>query len=299
MKYRVSAYSIHELGQRSNQEDSLYPPYSEKPSSGSLFILCDGMGGHASGEVASQAVCDTMSRYIEEHKREDGYFDEEDFNDALDTAYDVLDARDSGDEKKMGTTLTFVKFHEGGCFTAHIGDSRIYHIRPSEKRILHVTRDHSLVNDLIELGEMTQEEAKTSRQKNIITRAMQPHQDGRSKADCCNLTDLKPGDYLYMCSDGMLEEMDDRELVNILSLSQSDPKKIGILKGATKDNRDNHSAILIKLIPQGEIAGDNADGDLVDGAISKPWSIWRRLVILALAILLLLGAYYFLTGRFS
>ena len=219
MKYRISAYSIHELGQRSNQEDSIYPPYSERPSNGSLFILCDGMGGHAAGEVASKAVCDAMSEYIENHPREDGLFDEEDFKAALSAAYDALDARDTGDEKKMGTTLTFAKFHEGGCFTAHIGDSRIYHIRPSEKRILHVTRDHSLVNKLIDLGEMTVEEAKSSRQKNVITRAMQPNQE-RSKADCCNLTDLKAGDYLYLCSDGMLEEMEDHELVNILSLPQ-------------------------------------------------------------------------------
>lgn len=250
MKYRISAYSIHELGQRSNQEDNIYPPFSEKPTDGSLFILCDGMGGHAAGEVASQTVCDTLSRYIEEHPREDGYFGEEDFRTALNAAYDALDARDTEDEKKMGTTLTFVKFHEGGCFTAHIGDSRIYHIRPSEKQVLHVTRDHSLVNDLVELGEMTQEEAKVSRQKNIITRAMQPHQESRSKADCVNLTDIRPGDYIYMCSDGMLEQMEDCELVNILSLPQSDLKKIGILKGATKDNRDNHSAHLIHFLPK-------------------------------------------------
>ena len=296
MKYRISAYSIHELGQRSNQEDSIYPPYSEKPSNGSLFILCDGMGGHAAGEVASQTVCDAISKYIEEHPREDDLFEEDDFKAALSAAYDALDARDTGDEKKMGTTLTFAIFHDGGCFTAHIGDSRIYHIRPSEKRILHVTRDHSLVNKLIDLGEMTVEEAKSSRQKNVITRAMQPNQE-RSKADCYNLTDLKVGDYLYMCSDGMLEEMEDRELVNILSLPQSDSKKIDILKGATKDNRDNHSAVLIHVLSlngKGTTKLSNpANEDENKGVFSK-----SRIILFVSALFLLLAiAVYLLLVR--
>ena len=109
------------------------------------------MGGHEAGEVASQTVCEAMSRYIAAHPREDGLFDENDFRAALDAAYDALDARDAGGEKKMGTTLTFVRFHSGGCFLAHIGDSRIYHIRPGEG-ILYRTDDHSLVNSLVHKG---------------------------------------------------------------------------------------------------------------------------------------------------
>lgn len=258
MKYKLTSLSIYELGQRSNQEDSLYPPYSGNPSDGSLYILCDGMGGHAAGEVASGTVCEVMSRYILSHPRKDGFFDESDFNDALDAAYDALDEKDTDDIKKMGTTLTFVKFHAGGCFTAHIGDSRIYQIRPSERRILHVTHDHSLVNDLVKLGELTPEEARSSRQKNVITRAVQPHQDHRSRADCVNLTDLKAGDYFYMCSDGMLEQAVDDEIVNILSLPKPDADKIQILIGATKDNRDNHSAHLIRIVDV--VEGDDAVG---------------------------------------
>ena len=247
MYYKVKARSMQEMGMRDNQEDSIFPPLSDDSFGGSLFILCDGMGGHAAGEVASSTVCEAMSRYITAHPREDGLFDESDFNAALDAAYDALDAKDTDDEKKMGTTLTFVKFHAGGCFTAHIGDSRIYQVRPSEHRLMHVTRDHSLVNDLIKLGEMTPEEAKTSRQKNVITRAVQPHQERRTPAECVNLTDIEVGDFFYMCSDGMLERASDEEIVNILSMQRSLKEKIGILQGATKDNKDNHTAHLIRV----------------------------------------------------
>ncbi len=251
MKIQVISYPINELGQRSNQEDSLYPPVEETSYRGPLFILCDGMGGHAAGEVASGTVCEAMSRYILSHFSDKEAFGEDEFTAALTYAYAALDEKDTDDEKKMGTTLAFAIFHQGGCFVAHIGDSRVYQIRPSEKRVVFVTRDHSLVNDLVELGEMTREEAKTSNRKNVITRAMQPHQDHQVQADCVNLTDLEQGDYLYLCSDGMLEQMDDREIVNILSLHKSDSEKIQILKGATEDNRDNHSAHLIHITSVG------------------------------------------------
>ena len=248
MIFNVIARSIYEIGKRENQEDSIFPPYSGKPSKGDLFILCDGMGGHESGEVASQAVCDAMSHFISKNPREDGLFDEDDFEAALDAAYDALDVRDTESERKMGTTLTFVKFHRGGCFVAHIGDSRVYQVRPSTKQIMFVTKDHSLVNDLISLGELTPEEARHSRQKNIITRAMQPHQERRVKADCVNLTDIEAGDYFFICSDGMLENSEDGEIVNILSMNRTDAEKIEILRGATRENCDNHSAHLIRII---------------------------------------------------
>lgn len=281
MQYKLIAHSIYELGKRSNQEDYIYPLSEDMPSNGNLFILCDGMGGHAAGEVASRVVCETLSRLVPTVPDID--FTEVVFNDALNAAYDSLDAIDTEEEKKMGTTLAFAKFHPGGCFIAHIGDSRIYHIRPSKKQILHVTRDHSLVNELISLGEMSEEEAKTSRQKNVITRAIQPNQETRTKADCSNLTDIESGDYLFLCSDGMLEKTDNRELVNILSLHTTDKKKIDILRNVTRDNQDNHSAILVRV-------------ESVDGKTSgKTKSLKRNLVWYLMLFLLLLC---FLVAKF-
>lgn len=74
-----------------------------------------------------------------------------------------------------------------------------------------------MINDLYDIGEITLEEMKTSKQKNVITRAMQPNLERRPKADIKHITDIRPGDYFFMCSDGMLEETDDSDLLNILS----------------------------------------------------------------------------------
>lgn len=248
MNFKLKSYSLFELGQRANQEDCMYPAYGKVTEKDSLFILCDGMGGHEKGEVASQAVCTAMSAYLKAHLTDEDTFTDSLFQEALSAAYDELDRLDDGAEKKMGTTLTFLKFHLGGCTLAHIGDSRIYHIRPSQKKVLFVTSDHSLMNDLIKTGNLTPEEAKNFKQKNVITRAMQPRQERRSKAEIHHIEDIRPGDYFFMCSDGMLEEMEDENLVYILSSKKKDEKKVEMLKGASQSNRDNHSMFLIHII---------------------------------------------------
>ncbi len=250
----IEVRSIYEIGQRANQEDSIYPPLGKATPEDRLFILCDGMGGHEHGEVASASVCQTMSTYIKGHYAFDRPFTPDDFNAALNAAYDDLDVKDNQDDaKKMGTTLTFLLFHPKGAFVAHIGDSRIYQIRPSEKKVMLKTRDHSLVNDLVDIGELTPEEAKTSKRKNIITRAMQPHQDHRCVADVTEITDLKEGDWFMLCSDGMLEEMEDQNIINILSnLDTTIDEKVEIMKQVSKDSRDNHSAHLIHIVRVGD-----------------------------------------------
>lgn len=275
MKFQTTYHSIHELGQRSNQEDSIYPALGQKIPNNGIFILCDGMGGHESGEVASQTVCQTMSSYILNHP-------DTDFDSALEAAYIALDTKDNHAEKKMGTTLAFVKFDEDKCIVAHIGDSRVYQIRPSEKRIVYVTRDHSLVNSLIDCGELTPEEARHSKQKNVITRAMQPNQERRAKADVAILSDIKAGDYFYMCSDGMLEVSEDEDIVNVLSSDKTDEQKIKILKGVTQNNKDNHSAHLIHIV--------NTDGVFIKKATIKKY-------LIALAIIVLVILYLFVSRR--
>jgi len=235
----------------------MFPEYGKQSDDDRLFILCDGMGGHDAGEVASATVCEAMSDSIlnDGHDNE-GVFTSEDFSDALNAAFDALDKKDNGAEKKMGTTMTFLKLHEKGAFIAHMGDSRVYQIRSGktgeDTQIVFQTEDHSLVNDLIKIGELTKEEARFSKQKNVITRAMQPNMGRRPKADVYETSDIKSGDYFYLCSDGMLEqaEMENGEsLKNIFSeMGGTDENKVEILKSVTEKNRDNHTAFIIHII---------------------------------------------------
>lgn len=252
MKFKIKAYNLQELGQRTNQEDSLFPALGKSTSDDRLFVLCDGMGGHEKGEVASATVCATLSRVILSAWHPGEVLSDELFLQALSAAYDALDAKDNGEERKMGTTLTFLCLHSSGATVAHIGDSRIYQLRPASKntsaRIVFRTQDHSLVNDLVKIGEITEEEAKHHPQKNVITRAMQPCQEHRAKADIAHLTDILPGDYFYMCSDGMLEEASDENVLNIITKpNATDEQKLEMLRNVTEENKDNHTAHLIHI----------------------------------------------------
>ena len=252
MKFKIKAYSLQELGQRANQEDSLFPALGKSTSDDRLFVLCDGMGGHEKGEIASATVCETISRVILSTWHPDEALSDELFQQALSLAFDALDVKDNGEERKMGTTLTFLCLHAKGATVAHIGDSRIYQLRPASKnspaQIVFRTQDHSLVNDLVKIGEITEEEAKHHPQKNVITRAMQPCQEHRTKADIAHLTDIKPGDYFFMCSDGMLEQSTDDNILNIITKpNTTDEQKLEMLRLVTDENKDNHTAHLVHI----------------------------------------------------
>ena len=312
MKFKIKAYNLQELGQRTNQEDSLFPALGKSTSDDRLFVLCDGMGGHEKGEVASATVCATLSRVILSAWHPGEVLSDELFLQALSAAYDALDAKDNGEERKMGTTLTFLCLHASGATVAHIGDSRIYQLRPASKntsaRIVFRTQDHSLVNDLVKIGEITEEEAKHHPQKNVITRAMQPCQEHRAKADIAHLTDILPGDYFYMCSDGMLEEASDENILNIITKpNATDEQKLEMLRNVTEENKDNHTAHLIhidKVEGDASIASNEESHSPVKGIwitpdFNKPKKkrkVWPWIVGIAVIAVIAAAASFFMCG---
>lgn len=251
MKFQLhQPQAINELGNRSNQEDAIYPVMGEASADQRVFVVCDGMGGLDKGEVASAAVSKALGEMAKAICDVVPKFSDDDFRQCLAKAYNALDAADTKKETTMGTTMTFLCFHDGGCLVAHIGDSRVYHLRPSlgtENGVLFRTRDDSLVQQMYENGEIAYEEMRTSPKKNIILKGMQPYQMERTTATLTHITDVKPGDYFYLCTDGMLEKMDDKELVSILASNESDEQKRQRLIDATVNNSDNHSAYLIQV----------------------------------------------------
>ena len=247
------SFSIHEIGQRENQEDSIIQWDNR------LFVLCDGMGGHEKGEVASQAVCQSLATWFENNIKPDEPFTDDQLREAIEYAYTELDKYADGNPRQMGTTLTLLQIGKNGVTAAHMGDSRIYHIRPYSppelggvrgglnEGILYQSRDHSLVFDLFQAGEITFEQMATYPQKNMVTRAMMPGEDNRMRPDIIHITDIQSNDYFYMCSDGMMEKMTNNELLALFSADMDDKMKVGQLKMATNQNFDNHTAWIIHV----------------------------------------------------
>lgn len=251
MKYSLKAYLIHDIGQRANQEDAHYPLSPDDAQA--FFILCDGMGGHARGEVASNTVCEVMSKSIMAAEKEKGCFSKSMIQDGVAASLQALDALDdTTEERKLGTTMTLLRVHDKGATIAHIGDSRVYHIRPAKGKfqwkIIFRTEDHSLVNQLLRRGQITLQQAAHYPQRQVLTRALSAGLKTPVEADIHHTTDIMPGDIFFMCSDGMLEELNDDDLCAMLvNPDFTDEERVKVLRNFCKDNQDNHTAWIIRV----------------------------------------------------
>lgn len=261
--------SFSEIGLKDNQEDFLWPLPNAVTVDDRVFLMCDGMGGHDNGELASKTAATALGKYLTSHPSPDGIVTKAMFEQALAYGYDELDKVDNGAVKKMGTTMTCLVLHRGGALVAHIGDSRVYHIRPSladehgRSGIIYQSADHSLVNDLLRSGEITEEEAADFPQKNVITRAMQPHLERRYKADILNIDDVQAGDYFFLCCDGVLEQLTNDMLGNILKdKTLDDNAKINAIKKVCDGKtHDNYTCWLIPVLDVQKEETDVAQDD--------------------------------------
>lgn len=293
MKFSIhQPISIQELGHRDNQEDSMYPLVGDATTADRLFIVCDGMGGHENGEVASQLVCSELAKKLLAHWNPERPLADEVLRHALNEVQDRLDEHDNSSLRKMGTTLTLVALHRGGVTMAHIGDSRIYHMRPG-CGILYKSRDHSLVYDLFMAGEITQEQMATAPNKNIITRALMPCQERRPRLDITHTTNVQSGDWFMLCSDGVLEQFTDEALFKTVTQTPAQQLRERLIT-LTAHNADNHTAWLIQVaaveseetdvqMPNDEatsrynaIVLEQAAPSATPMAQDKPQSAWKR-----------------------
>ena len=252
--------AIYELGKRENQEDSIYPVFGKATADDRLFIVCDGMGGLEKGEVASQMVCNSLSEFVNNYAPADKPFSDDTFLDGLSAAYDELcNYYNTESDASMGTTLVFLYFHRHGCYAAHIGDSRYYHLRPHTRKILYRSKDHSLVTELYENGEISKGEMMTAEYKNVITRALIPGKGKLPNPEVVHIMDIEEGDWFVLCTDGMMEKMTDDELLDLFCAPGATDKSIRQqFLYASSDNADNHSAYLIHVKSVMRETGDEA-----------------------------------------
>ncbi|MBW8381718.1 MAG: Stp1/IreP family PP2C-type Ser/Thr phosphatase [Youngiibacter sp.] len=174
-----------------------------------LFIVCDGMGGHNAGEVASEMALNTIREAFGSGL---SALPDQQLRKAVESANRAIYSM-SGTEnhlKGMGTTVSAVLSEHGRIHIAHVGDSSLFRIR--EHSIIKLTKDHSLVQALVDMGTITAEEAKHHSNKNIITRAVGTNEE--VEVDLQTLAS-NPGDIYLLCTDGLTDYISEEEILEI------------------------------------------------------------------------------------
>lgn len=208
-------------------------------------MVADGMGGHAGGEIASQLCIQEVLAYLDDH----GFFDEQktdillhqlisSINHASSKIYEY--ALEKPSLKGMGTTATLLYIKGDRAYCAHVGDSRAYLIRKGF--LYQLTSDHSLVNEQLRAGLLTEEEAEHHHLKNVITRSV-GYQE-QEEVDTLWL-DLEDNDQLVLCSDGLYGKVTNKEIVSLINdyNVKAVPKLIDLAN--ERGGEDNITAVVI------------------------------------------------------
>lgn len=243
----IYAWGITDKGAvRSQNQDSYY--LKSVGDDLVIALVCDGMGGARAGNVASTLAVETAVAYLEELSREallqaPGEHLAQAARLANEAVYNR--AEQDRDCRGMGTTMVAAILSHQKAHILNIGDSRAYLL--GEEGICKVTRDHSVVEDLVHRGELTPEEARSHPQKNLITRALGAEPE--AKTDLYEL-ELKGGEFLLLCSDGLSNTLTDQELLYEVLYGEAPESccgrmlEIALSRGAP----DNVTAVLIQLV---------------------------------------------------
>jgi len=250
----VKAIGLTHVGrQRQHNEDSFLVADEAK-----LFLVADGMGGHAAGEIASKIAVDAISEFIVHTKEDDGTWPhayDEHFGrttNRLMTALRLANTRVLEAMRKdarlrgMGTTVVACLADDSTMSVAHVGDSRAYLIRNGE--LSRLTNDHSWVFEQVQAGMLTEAEAEKHPLRNVITRALG---GALSVTPDASEVESKPGDVYLLCSDGLTGMVPEDEILRVVSENGSDLEKAcqDLIDIANeRGGLDNVTAILVKTI---------------------------------------------------
>lgn len=240
----VTSYAATDVGRRRKHNEDAYLCDDEI----GLWVVADGMGGQAAGEVASQQTVETVHEMVRRDLRKSIGGQEINHSRVLESAvqaatYMVFGMAEFDREKAgMGTTLSAMLISPRGTVIAQVGDSRIYRIRAGKAEQL--TEDHTLVNWQIRQGLITQEEARQSRQRNVITRAV-----GNREYVQVDLieTDLALGDQFLLCSDGLHGYLEPEELPRHVGAGGENAVRALIDLANDRGGKDNITAVLVEV----------------------------------------------------
>lgn len=242
----LKSYSVTDIGRkRQLNQDYVFSCSTPVGNMPNLFIVADGMGGHKAGDYASRYTVETIEREIKASFEKNPSII---IQKAIRTANKEIRKIASEDInlQGMGTTVVVATVIGRYLQVANVGDSRLYIINGSEIR--QITRDHSLVEEMVRLGGIKREEARLHPDKNIITRAIGARDD--VEADFFTV-ELKPADRILMCSDGLTNMVEDQEILRIMHEHRKDRTLVETAQAlidAANDNggKDNIGVVLVK-----------------------------------------------------
>jgi serine/threonine protein phosphatase PrpC len=248
---RLTWAHLSDVGRtRKNNQDSL--AVVEAPELGGqlqgLFMVADGMGGHAGGEVASRVAIEVVPKVVRETlAASNGHVAGERMAAALRKAFAAANeairekARSAPELRSMGTTCVAALIGDGLLAVGNVGDSRLYMLREGE--LIQVTKDHSLVQEYIQSGEMSPAQARQSRFRNILTRAVGIA--GKVEADV-EVVALQEGDILLLCSDGLTNMVAEPEIARILgTVSDPDEACRQLVETANRNGGEDNITVVI------------------------------------------------------
>lgn len=237
----MKTFSMTDIGQvRQINQDYLFTSEEPVGKLDNLFIVADGMGGHNAGDYASKFTVENVVKLIRES-------DEEEPVKIIEKAVEqvnreLLVKAESPDLAGMGTTLVICTIKDGEALIGNVGDSRLYII---DQDIRQVTHDHSLVEEMVRMGELEPESARIHPNKNIITRAIGACDE--VKMDFFQ-TELKENSVILMCSDGLTNMVDDENIKFIVDRQRDVVEITESLVRAANENggKDNIAIIIIE-----------------------------------------------------
>ena len=245
---RIVSTGISDVGRKRGRNEDAFLINDELQ----LFVVADGMGGHAGGEYASALAVNTVEGIISALQFPDQY--REGDSDPVETVRHALSASVQGagevihdyaeahpEYKGMGTTVVVLLLHGGNAYVGHVGDSRVYLLR--DGAIEQVTEDHSLVAESIREGLITEEEARRHRMRNVITRAL-----GFDKAVEVDVSvrAVRRGDQYLLCSDGLSGKVQDAEMADFVGryrLQEAARQLVGL--ACARGGEDNITVVLV------------------------------------------------------
>ncbi len=237
----MKVWGITDRGNVRKQNQDVF--YHWTDGKNAFVIVCDGMGGALSGNIASAMAA---QRFAEVAGTAQGG-PQERMRLALEEANHAVWERSLNDAncRGMGTTLVCAFAREADAVVLNVGDSRCYHI--TQDSIHQVSRDHSLVEELVEMGQITREEARTHPHKNIITRAIGTN---TSVQGDFFIEPLQPGDLLLLCSDGLSNEVSNEEMLQICQSTAPDERCNALLARAKAAGaHDNVTIVILESAP--------------------------------------------------